>query len=74
MRGLGQVDVARLVKDQDGWLIELIEVKSSLLGQAYLGQAQKIRLNRSGEFLGSLFGHRVRLIKKVGKLFLLQKK
>lgn len=60
-RSLGQIDLARIIKDQHGWLIEIGEVKSSTIGEEFFHRHQKIRLTASQKFLSGLFGHRSRL-------------
>src|SRR5687768_12976102 len=39
-RFLGQIDLARLVKDRAGWLLEIGEVKSSDVGVEMLARSQ----------------------------------
>lgn len=60
-RSLGQVDLARITKDQHGWLLEIGEVKSSTIGEELFQRHQKLRLTASQKFLSGLFGHRSRL-------------
>lgn len=66
LRNLGQVDLARLVKDKEGWLIELAEVKSSEVGEEAMMKFQKKRLFAAQNFLSGIFGHRSKLIRLVG--------
>lgn len=61
-RDLGQIDLARLIRDQAGWLIEIGEVKSSAQGLEQMERSQKKRLFSSQRFLSGIFGHRSRLI------------
>jgi hypothetical protein len=61
-RSLGQIDLARIRKDKDGWIIELGEVKSSAMGEKAFMRRQKWRLESSQKFLSSLFGHRTKII------------
>lgn len=61
-RQLGQIDLARIRVDKQGWLIELAEVKSSQLGVEQMERSQKRRLFASQHFLSGIFGHRSRLI------------
>jgi hypothetical protein len=66
-RNLGQIDLARLIKDGEGWVVELAEVKSSSVGLESMERAQKRRLMSSQQFLASLFGHRTKLLRMIGK-------
>ena len=61
------MDLAVLIKDSAGFLLNLAEVKSSLVGVASLKDKQGRRLQNASNFLGSLIGARVRLITLVGK-------
>jgi hypothetical protein len=61
-RGLGQIDLGRVIKIGTHWEIELAEVKSSHLGKEVMFLKQKQRLRASGNFLGSLFGASVRFV------------
>lgn len=61
-RDLGQVDLARLGKDRQGWMLELGEVKSSMVGVEQMQRRQKGRLFATQRFLSAVFGHRSRLI------------
>lgn len=76
-RQLGQIDLARIRKDKQGWLIELGEVKSSHVGVEQMERSQKRRLFASQQFLSGIFGHRSRLISMgnnlVGFVLVLQK-
>jgi hypothetical protein len=60
-RNLGQIDLARFMKSQKSWVLELGEVKSSALGLEQMGRSQKKRLLNSLHFLGGLFGHEAKL-------------
>jgi len=71
-RGLGQVDVARMIKQYGGWVIEVGEVKSSLVGSESMLRNQMNRLRNSQYFLSGLFGAPSRFIEIVGQLFVLQ--
>jgi len=55
-RNLGQIDLARLLKKNDSWRIEIGEVKSSKMGEHQMQKSQKFRLYSSQNFLSSLFG------------------
>src|SRR3989344_4971378 len=66
-RHLGQIDLARLCKDKQGWIIEIGEVKSSQMGEQQMEKNQKIRLWNSQKFLASLFGHRTKLLRMTKK-------
>ena len=55
-RNLGQIDLARLLKKNEGWIINIAEVKSSDLGQMQMQKSQKYRLISSQNFLSSIFG------------------
>jgi hypothetical protein len=61
-RGLGQIDLARLIKRDHQWVVELAEVKSSQLGKEVMLLNQKQRLWGSGNFLSALFGAEVRWV------------
>jgi hypothetical protein len=65
LRDLGQIDIARLKKDKDGWLLEIGEVKSSVQGLEQMERSQKKRLLSAQKFLSGLFGYRSRLIRLV---------
>ncbi|MCM2348480.1 MAG: hypothetical protein NDI69_00575 [Bacteriovoracaceae bacterium] len=65
-RSLGQIDLARIRKDKDGWLLEIAEVKSSEVGEEQFLRFQKSRLMNAQKFLAGLFGHRSKLIRLVG--------
>lgn len=62
LRDLGQIDLARLKKDQLDWVLEIAEVKSSEMGKLQMEKNQKIRLMHTQKFLSSLLGHRTKLI------------
>jgi hypothetical protein len=66
-RNLGQIDVARMKKCQNGWEIEIAEIKSSSIGTEMINRGQKKRLILAGQFLSGLFGHSVKLIHLIGK-------
>lgn len=61
-RDLGQIDLARLRKDKTDWILEIVEVKSSRVGQELLLRGQKIRLLNAQKFLSGIFGVRSKLI------------
>lgn len=65
-RCLGQLDLSRLMKDREGWIIELGEVKSSAVGEEMMERFQGSRLRASQKFLSALFGFRSKLIRLVG--------
>jgi hypothetical protein len=65
-RILGQIDLARLVKKRNDWVIEVMEVKSSQIGIETIEMGQGQRLRGSLVFLSSLFGYPAKLIKLVG--------
>lgn len=65
-RQMGQVDLARMIKQKEDWLIEVGEVKSSDVGVEASQRFQKFRLLASCDFLGRLLGRRVKLTKLVG--------
>lgn len=67
LRNLGQIDMARLTKDSEGWVVELAEVKSSNVGLETMERAQKRRLMSSQQFLASLFGHRTKLLRMISE-------
>ena len=60
-RYLGQIDLAKLTKDNNGWLLEVSEVKSSIVGAEASLSGQKTRLISACSFLGRLLGVRVKL-------------
>ena len=61
LRNLGQIDLARLKKDQQGWMVEIGEVKSSVIGEEQMERFQKKRLYSTQHFLAGLFGYRTKL-------------
>jgi hypothetical protein len=61
-RQLGQIDLARLRKDSQGWIIEVAEVKSSEIGLEMILRGQRSRLFSSIKFLSGIFGHRSKFI------------
>jgi len=65
LRQLGQMDLARLRKDREGWIIEVGEVKSSEVGQEMMERFQKQRLFSAQNFLSGIFGFRSKLISLV---------
>jgi hypothetical protein len=60
------VDLAKLLKDKSGWILEVSEVKSSEVGVEGLARAQKMRLLRAAGFLSGLLGVQVKLSTLVG--------
>lgn len=64
-RDLGQIDLARLKKDREDWVLEVGEVKSSELGVELMIRSQMRRLLAAQRFLSSLFGHRTKLVRLV---------
>lgn len=60
-RTLGQLDLVRMIKDTEGYLIEIGEVKSSLVGEEMLIRGQRKRLYAAQNFLSSLLGRRSKL-------------
>ena len=65
-RDLGQIDLARMVKKNAEWVIEVSEVKSSSVGEANLVRGQRRRLTQAQMFLSSILGSPSRLILTVG--------
>lgn len=59
---MGQIDLSRLKKDREGWLIEIAEVKSSSIGHENFFRGQRSRLFQSANFLSGIFGHRSKFI------------
>jgi hypothetical protein len=55
-RGLGQIDLARLVKTPTSWQLDVVEVKSSILKSPFKNKKQYQRLNHSTHFLALIFG------------------
>jgi hypothetical protein len=66
-RDLGQIDLGRIRKDPEGWLIELGEVKSSQVGAFQMERFQKLRLYAAQKFLSGVFGFRSRLVRLLGE-------
>jgi thymidylate synthase ThyX len=62
-RFLGQIDVARLRRDRDGWIIEVGEVKSSQVGVKQMEIRQVSRIISAQNFLAKIFGFRTKLIR-----------
>lgn len=69
---MGQIDLARLIKDSQGWLLELGEVKSSAVGIEQMERFQKRRLLATQLFLAGLLGYRTKLTRLVGIVLVLQ--
>ncbi|HXH29620.1 MAG TPA: hypothetical protein VNJ01_02295 [Bacteriovoracaceae bacterium] len=65
-RNLGQIDLSKLTRLQDEWIIEIVEVKSSQLGAASMERIQKLRLQDSQRFVSAVFGLRSKLMNLVG--------
>ena len=61
-RLMGQIDLSRIRKDREGWIIEIAEVKSSSIGRENFLRGQRARLFESANFLSGIFGHRSKLI------------
>lgn len=61
-RLMGQIDLARLQKDKEGWVIEVAEVKSSDLGAQAIIRGQRSRIFHAIKFLSGIFGHRSKFI------------
>ena len=59
---MGQIDLARLKKDRQGWVIEIAEVKSSQMGANAILRGQRSRIFHSIKFLSGIFGHRSKFI------------
>lgn len=55
-RNLGQLDLVRMRKISCGWIVEIVEVKSSLVGIEMIQRGQKCRIFGAQKFLSSLFG------------------
>ena len=66
-RNLGQLDLARLRKNSIGWILEVGEVKSSVVGEEMMERSQLKRISSAQNFLAGLFGHPTKLIRLVGK-------
>jgi hypothetical protein len=67
IRNLGQLDLVKISKDKYGRIIEIGEVKSSLLGIESAQKGQKLRLLASGRFISGLLGARLKFTTLVGK-------
>ena len=65
-RQLGQIDLARMLRDHDGHKIEVAEVKSSKTGEEASLRSQRQRLMASTSYLASLFGVRIKLTTLIG--------
>lgn len=65
IRNLGQIDLARLKKDKNGWIIEVAEVKSSEVGIEGMERFQIMRLYSCQNFLSSIFGFPSKLIRLI---------
>jgi hypothetical protein len=65
-RELGQIDLAKLCRDQQGWLLEVAEVKSSIVGAHSSLKGQKVRIFRAASFLGAILSARVKVTDIVG--------
>lgn len=64
-RSMGQLDLVRLRKERSGqWIIEILEVKSSVVGEEMLMRGQRGRLHSSQNFLSSVFGVPSKLIRQ----------
>lgn len=59
-RDLGQLDLIRLNKDKQGWMLEVAEVKSSQTGAEASLRGQRSRIFSAQNFLSSLLGVRTR--------------
>jgi hypothetical protein len=64
-RNLGQIDLARLIKNKNGWILEVGEVKSSSVGEEAMGRFQLKRISCTQNFLSGLFGHPTKLLRLV---------
>lgn len=64
---MGQIDLARMLKDQSGWMIEIAEVKSSSVGEEKLLRGQRYRLFMAQRFLSAIFGHPSKLLSLIFK-------
>ncbi len=62
-RSMGQIDLARIRRNNQGLLIiEILEVKSSVVGEEMINRGQRSRLHSTQDFLSSLFGLSSKLI------------
>ena len=66
-RNLGQIDLARIVKENNQWKIEVGEVKSSSVGEEMMLRGQRMRLHSAQNFLSGLFGFPSILIRLIFK-------
>ena len=64
-RNLGQLDLARLRKVRENWILEVGEVKSSEIGQEMMERFQKKRIQSAQIFLSGIFGYPSKLISLV---------
>lgn len=60
-RDMGQIDLARLQKIQGEWVIEIGEVKSSIMGAEQMLRSQRSRLYATQGFLSAVFSRPSRL-------------
>jgi hypothetical protein len=60
-RQLGQLDLVSLNKTRGGWILEVGEVKSSMLGLENMQRAQLNRIRCAQNFLAGIFGVHTRL-------------
>jgi hypothetical protein len=65
-RFMGQIDLCRLRKTPQGYLIEVGEVKSSSTGEQSYLRGQNLRISSTQSFLSGLLGYRIKLIRIVG--------
>ncbi len=64
-RELGQLDLVRMKKN-NGWVIEIAEVKSSVTGFHALERGQRKRIISAGNFLSGIFGSPMKFIRMLG--------
>jgi hypothetical protein len=56
-RNLGQLDLVRMRKINSAWIVEIAEVKSSVVGIEMIQRGQKVRIFGAQKFISSLFGY-----------------
>lgn len=60
-RNLGQLDLVALEKKNNNWILEVAEVKSSVMGVENLARSQYKRIREAQNFLAGIFGVATRL-------------
>jgi hypothetical protein len=66
-RDMGQLDIVRITKRSEGWVIEVAEVKSSIIGTEMMMRGQRSRLISAMKFLSGIFSSTSKFILLSGK-------